>query len=444
MECRESLITKIEVPSTNSNHSHPEAIKENVSSPSRYTYGPRRSYREISRGKNGHPTTNAPPTKNYVTQRLPLPKNAVLLSLIQASEPARRRHAEEILPPVLPTSLSEEEGKDQSLSTTSTTNKGGVKYNKPSPLFVENNATSPVSVHFEDPMYSMLDHDDEEHKIRVGAYLEGGPCGTYAVAAKTGLLVYPTLFEHSLQNDEEDGVSRDVENMVKNSYRNKFFSKKNKGERKRGCGLPRSASCAATHGNGLLENSTTSSVDKSQIVTLVEDPVENVVEAQFALKSPVPEETDEESLRGEAMSDPGGSIPATIPSIGALTKKGPQQSSLPTRSIDLENDTSVDPALSATLKLRRQFSLGSGVPAPGSHDPEFDRSLIRLKYGDRVQVVSMDSRGWVKLARGYGYIRLENDKQLVKGMCIFLWLKGLAELVSLWLMGHCYLQPFSL
>jgi hypothetical protein len=58
--------------------------------------------------------------------------------------------------------------------------------------------------------------------------------------------------------------------------------------------------------------------------------------------------------------------------------------------------------------------------------------------------VSMDSRGWVKLARGYGYIRLENDKQLVKGMCIFLWLKGLAELVSLWLMGHCYLQPFSL
>lgn len=26
----------------------------------------------------------------------------------------------------------------------------------------------------------------------------------------------------------------------------------------------------------------------------------------------------------------------------------------------------------------------------------------------------MDSRGWVKLARGYGYIRLENDKQLVK------------------------------
>lgn len=56
---------------------------------------------------------------------------------------------------------------------------------------------------------------------------------------------------------------------------------------------------------------------------------------------------------------------------------------------------------------------GGGGAAGGEDD--FERPLIRLKYGDRVQVVSMDSRGWVKLARGYGYIRLENDKQLVKG-----------------------------
>ena len=47
---------------------------------------------------------------------------------------------------------------------------------------------------------------------------------------------------------------------------------------------------------------------------------------------------------------------------------------------------------------------------------EFDRPLTRLKYGDRVQVVSsMDTRGCVKLTRGYVYIWLENDKQLVKG-----------------------------
>lgn len=55
--------------------------------------------------------------------------------------------------------------------------------------------------------------------------------------------------------------------------------------------------------------------------------------------------------------------------------------------------------------------------APSVQEDEgstFEGSFIRLKYGDRVQVVSFDPRGWVKLARGYGYISLQNDKQLVK------------------------------
>ena len=46
---------------------------------------------------------------------------------------------------------------------------------------------------------------------------------------------------------------------------------------------------------------------------------------------------------------------------------------------------------------------------------EFDRPLIMLKYGDRVQVVSMYSRGLVVWMKGCGYIRLENEKQLMKG-----------------------------
>jgi hypothetical protein len=55
--------------------------------------------------------------------------------------------------------------------------------------------------------------------------------------------------------------------------------------------------------------------------------------------------------------------------------------------------------------------------APSVQEDEgstFEGSFIRLKYGDRVQVVSFDPRGWVKLARGYGYISLQNDEQLVK------------------------------
>jgi len=83
-------------------------------------------------------------------------------------------------------------------------------------------------------------------------------------------------------------------------------------------------------------------------------------------------------------------------------------------------------SLSGETKLmknfERQFSQGASLSikkktttSGDSNNDDFERPLIRLKYGDRVQVVSMDSRGWVKLARGYGYIRLESDKQLVKG-----------------------------
>ena len=38
---------------------------------------------------------------------------------------------------------------------------------------------------------------------------------------------------------------------------------------------------------------------------------------------------------------------------------------------------------------------------------------LKLCYGDRVQVVSVDG-GWAKLARGYGFVRAEKN-QLVKG-----------------------------
>ena len=40
-------------------------------------------------------------------------------------------------------------------------------------------------------------------------------------------------------------------------------------------------------------------------------------------------------------------------------------------------------------------------------------SPAKLSYGDRVQVVSVDS-GWAKLARGYGYVKADRQ-QLVKG-----------------------------
>jgi len=70
---------------------------------------------------------------------------------------------------------------------------------------------------------------------------------------------------------------------------------------------------------------------------------------------------------------------------------------------------------SSTVHQQKKSGKIPNSAAADQNSDEFERPLIRLKYGDRVQVVSMDSRGWVKLARGYGYIRLENSKQLVKG-----------------------------
>ena len=439
MECREPLVTKIEVPATPAT----DTIAENgVVTPSRYSssYGRRSVQGRGGYGVNGKAEVPAP-KKNYVTRRLPLPKNAVLLSLIQASEPARRRHAEEPenLPPVLPTSPSEEDtaantaGNSGAAHSDSPKETTTVKFHKPSPLFLDKPA-SPVSVHYDDHhMGSMLENDDEEHKIRVGTYLEGGPCGTYAVASSTGLLVYPTLLEHTFT--EEDGVSRDVETMVKNSYRNKFYKQRKEGTKK--SSLPRSASCAGGSSQLMSVAKLEEGSSSNEVITYHEcnNSQENLeVEAQFSSKNNETvasqnsldcslDETDEESLRGEAMSDPGASssLPPS-PALLSLTrgKRQYMPQSLAVDATSLEDTTSADPALSATLKLRRQFSLGSGNSV-GSGDTDFDRSLIRLNYGDRVQVVSMDSRGWVKLARGYGYIRLENDKQLVKGVVTYLY-----------------------
>ncbi|KAL7482737.1 hypothetical protein ACHAW6_008396 [Cyclotella cf. meneghiniana] len=481
MECRMPLITKIEIPASNSPLSPSmDAAKENRYSSTRSSpaVGRRPTYQQqqaqmqqYSRGKYSQQQQPLPP-KQFVTQRLPLPKNAVLLSLIQASEPARRRQAEEPqqsnLPPVLPSSPSEDDasknnGSNGKSGALSLYNSKEVmpKYSKPSPLFLDTTASSSYDNTTEQNNTSSLgimidNHNDEEQKIRVGTYLEGGPCGTYAVAVKTGLLVYPTLFEHNIRNsaDEEDGVTRDVEELVKTSYRNKYFSKRGFAEKKslKGCGLPRSTSCASSTSvaTSIARKEKTAEITLEQYDADEHTLEENMaVEAQFNPKSVYvngrDSDDDEARTPGEttlernsALSDPGGSKPTHLLPVAALLPKSPIDSSQshstakgeihrtkphspPRATIDASLFASgtpiinnADPALSATLKLRRQFSLGSENPLPASLDSDFDRPLIRLKYGDRVQVVSMDSRGWVKLARGYGYIRLENDKQLVK------------------------------
>ena len=624
-----------------------------------------------------------PPPLPIPKQRLPLPKNAVLLSLIQASEPARRR-AEVEAPP---TPQKVEDNTTSCLNTIqvgsetpSPGNRGGTgggggatssfntlpKFTRPSPLFLDGsssgefetnnntNTNSHTTTHHHHHHTSSTSSglvgsqpDDEEHKIRVGTYLEGGPCGTYAVAVKSGLLVYPTLFEHTLpsalngltrknknnnntttnQNNngdnDEDLMKRNVEELVKQHRARTFTTqqqkekdlqqqqqqqseKRKKNHKKKDANntdiingekgettAPEQESISSPlhHQNdNILENNSTTTNNSSSSTTsplhtelgISHTWEDENLEVQVASIRPFPSASSTMVLKpkkpqqspttlllypqdstssscssgsssstvtspqgtsiimndndnddttttnnnnngifgeqGEsttsrcmekmtAASDPGtgtGGLMSTsaLMRLASLSENHDENEnddgdvglavSL-TISISDEDDTdnnigdllansvrtmptkrsqsvvgvgeqrrSTSP-LSAShrvptttssgntkdvaTKFVRHFSQGYNVNnnnnnnKNGNHHTnktkksisdsassptnnnnnsngimdEFERPLIRLKYGDRVQVVSMDSRGWVKLARGYGYIRLENDKQLVKG-----------------------------
>jgi len=567
-------------------HASPDAQKENVNyadrvrnSPGfRRRYGHRNEYNNNNKwgGSSYHAAPPPTPPKPVPKQRLPLPKNAVLLSLIQASEPARRR-AEVDAPPTPQRTVSDGDalemapempspGSRQTVSNSGSFSGTFPQFSRPHPLFLDsssgdlgNNDTSSSNLVGSQP-------DDEEHKIRVGTYLEGGPCGTYAVAAKSGLLVYPTLFEHTLPSalnglsKDEDDVKRDVEELVKkhrasagmrtfpgnSTSDNENNSKDNDSsinslEEKRNFDSNGSPIMAETKSISNDNNDESlqpgggagldyriqpgggggaSPVDTEIGVshTWVECNDDENIEAQCApvkidsgstellggegiispLHSPagvdipmddMDGEKDLDGKRESRATNSGGvaalggkdglvdmpsledirataaaasdeaedydvhelSVSLTISEDGELDDDDKGRNNvidMSTRTLPARRSQSIagSPIISSshvakddtcsssavgpvTKKFVRHFSQGSypklTQEKDKNRDPsqkqkdtivdEFDRPLIRLKYGDRVQVVSMDSRGWVKLARGYGYIRLENDKQLVKG-----------------------------
>ena len=110
-------------------------------------------------GRGGGPMNKkpAPPLK----RRIPLPKNVVLMSLIEATELATKNV----------------QGREHEPSL------------QDSPLI----------------NHSVLDmEEDEEEKIKTGTSLAISDCGTYAVAAKDGLEIFPNRPESLLQHSEED------------------------------------------------------------------------------------------------------------------------------------------------------------------------------------------------------------------------------------------------
>jgi hypothetical protein len=60
-----------------------------------------------------------------------------------------------------------------------------------------------------------------------------------------------------------------------------------------------------------------------------------------------------------------------------------------------------------------------GSPLKGSPGDKLQTGLLKLSFGDRVQIVSFDG-GWAKLARGYGFVRAGKN-ELVKGRYFAWW-----------------------
>lgn len=335
------------------NTSYADRVRNSPGYRRRHGHGPGRD----DRSKRGGPVRPPPALK----RRLPLPKNVVLLSLIQASEPAR--WGTEVEAPRTPRG-EENEG---------ATPVAGVVASS-APLRNSTMGSTP---------------DDEAHKIRVGTHLEGGACGTYAVATKSGLLVYPSLFEHALPGEGGGDLDRDVEKLVR-----KHRARIGTPDGDRLAALAAAASEEADDDDGdtrLLTASLTVSDDEDGPEAEDDDRVDAVharaLPARRAVSSVHNAHTPLRDITGD---EPPG--PSRRHGGGGFV---------------------------------RHFSQGADPAPPRGEDgdargdgtavaDDFNRPLIRLKYGDRVQVVGMDTRGWVKLARGHGYARLENGKQLVK------------------------------
>lgn len=454
MECRTPLTMKVDVPPPPPNQSFtPETYhKENQPSPALQ----RRQQLVQSRyGRHPPDLTPPKPAPQSIKQRLPLPKNAVLLSLIQASEPARRRANVES-PPGVPPKLNRKSSSEKfnvspssQMSAPATppetkkaTGTSGTptllpKFSKSSALFVDTGLTAPSSSSLDD------DDDNEEHQIRVGTYLEGGPCGTYAVAVKTGLLVYPTLFENALpdsvgnnnnkevnsgssqQNAEQpDQWKRDVDELVKSNFwkKQQLQMKQHKSEEKKTPTKARSSNFTSTH----VEEG-----DEWEEEAQVEDEMKHSSNIGMRLSASLSHENREN--RDDVY--PGSSSSLSYSHDGGSIQGGETfDDSHLNRSLPLTN----------TNTFTRQLSVPISPPrAKADSCDEFDRPLIRLKYGDRVQVVSMDAKGWVKLARGYGYIRLQNDKQLVKGKFICLKRSFGSSLLLLVSLTKCHFELYS-
>lgn len=159
MECRTLLTWSIPIPNA------PRPGSPNIHNTRGWSSG---------RASSSRANMKTPPPIATEKKRLPLPKNVVLLSLMEATELA---------------------------------------------LELEHTTTRIDSLLGEEE-HDETDDDDEEEKIKVGTSLTIGACGTYVVAEKDGLEVYPSRpsvpLDKETSFDEKDMPSEeDVNSLVR-------------------------------------------------------------------------------------------------------------------------------------------------------------------------------------------------------------------------------------
>ncbi len=83
-----------------------------------------------------------------------------------------------------------------------------------------------------------------------------------------------------------------------------------------------------------------------------------------------------------------------------------------TGSSILRNDSITSTVDELVSNFSESASSSAKTPEGGKPSPA---SGLKLRYGDRIQVVAILDSHWAKLARGYGYVYFETSKDLIKG-----------------------------
>lgn len=171
MECRTPLFTI--VPNKNQNGPNGSDLHtQNYSRPS------------VNARSRGRPLPDVGPPQPPIKKRVTLPKNVVLLSLIEATE------------------LASEDAQKKYMD---------------SPLRNYSNIDfdAVTSIPMLQSMGSMIDaEDEEEERIKMSTSLAVGVAGTYAVAVKDGLEIYPSR-PTTTSSDGIDARDEDVDSLVK-------------------------------------------------------------------------------------------------------------------------------------------------------------------------------------------------------------------------------------